>query len=86
MIKSNIYTLTIIIAILSANAHATIPMGIPYYIILENVINTQKQSHSQCLYKAINETEKKACHSIIENIKAIEKKNQHAIMRKSEEK
>lgn len=72
-----LYTLTIIMAILSANAHATIPIPIPYYVILENFINIQKQAYSQCIDKAINETEKKACHSIIDNIKAIEKKNKY---------
>lgn len=71
-----LYILTVIVAILSTNSHATIPMTTPPYVILENFINTQKQAYSQCINKAHNKKNKNECHIIIEDIKAIEKRNQ----------
>ncbi|MDF4820343.1 hypothetical protein ABK988_22470 [Vibrio parahaemolyticus] len=67
------YKLIIMTAMLSTHAFATIPMSMPTDVILQNLVDSQKQAHQQCIDKANNEKEKKECHSIIEEIKAIEK-------------
>ncbi|EOV0110325.1 hypothetical protein ACWO25_004543 [Vibrio parahaemolyticus] len=70
------YTLIIMASMLSTHAFATIPMTAPTYVLLQNLVESQKQEHQQCLDNADNEIEKKECDSIIKGFKAIEKKNQ----------
>ena len=69
-----LYKLISMTLILSTNAFATIPLAIPPYVTLENLenlVNTQKQAHSRCLDEANNKKEKKDCHIMLEEIKAI---------------
>lgn len=69
------YKLIIMTSMLSTHAFATIPMSIPTYVILQNLVDSQKQAHQQCIDNADNEKEKKECNSIIKGFKAIEKKS-----------
>ncbi|HBH7909353.1 TPA: hypothetical protein KDX60_004531 [Vibrio parahaemolyticus] len=69
------YPLIIMSVMLSTNVLATIPMSIPTYVILQDLVERQKQAHQQCIKNADNEKEKMECHSIIKNFKAIEKKS-----------
>ncbi|HHY0626545.1 TPA: hypothetical protein ACVU5F_004625 [Vibrio parahaemolyticus] len=70
------YKLIIMTSMLSTHALATIPMSMPTDVILQNMVDSQKQAHQQCIDDADNENEKKECHSIIKDFKAIEKKSQ----------
>ncbi|KIP65253.1 hypothetical protein SN11_25665 [Vibrio harveyi] len=69
------YKLIITTSMVSTHAFATIPMSIPTYVILQNLAESQKQAHQQCIENADNEQEKKECYSIIKDFKAIEKKS-----------
>ena len=69
------YKLIIMASMLSTHAFATIPMSAPTYVLLQNLVESQKQEHQQCIDNAENEQEKKECYSIIKGFKAIEKKS-----------
>lgn len=69
------YKLIIMASMLSTHAFATIPMSVPTYVLLQNLVESQKQEHQRCIDNAENEQEKKECYSIIKGFKAIEKKS-----------
>lgn len=69
------YKLIIMASMLSTHAFATIPMSVPTYVLLQNLVESQKQEHQRCIDNAENEKEKKECNSIIKGFKAIENKS-----------
>ncbi|HDZ5419546.1 TPA: hypothetical protein RTK63_005068 [Vibrio harveyi] len=52
------YKLIIMASMLSTHAFATIPMSVPTYVLLQNLVESQKQEHQRCIDNAEIEPEK----------------------------